>query len=79
MFGVRLLGPHIKEATRPGKLGAKETDTYECCPSNRVERHAAWELQHVLFSLGYVHDFVDEAKIAAAVEAAHTDLGGEAA
>jgi hypothetical protein len=41
--------------------------------------HAAWELQHVLFSLGYVHDFVDEAEIAAAVEAARTDLGGEAA
>ena len=26
MFGVRLLGPHIKDATRPGKLGAKEAE-----------------------------------------------------
>ncbi len=24
MFGVRVLGPHIREATRPGKLGRKE-------------------------------------------------------
>jgi hypothetical protein len=26
-----------------------------------------WELQHVLFSLGYVDDLADEAEIAAAV------------
>jgi hypothetical protein len=27
-----------------------------------------WELQHVLFSLGYTDDLADEAEIAAAVE-----------
>ena len=32
-----------------------------------------WELQHVLFSLGYTDDLVDEAEIAAAVEAARGD------
>jgi hypothetical protein len=32
-----------------------------------------WELQHVLFSLGYTDDLVDEAKIAAAVEVARED------
>jgi hypothetical protein len=35
--------------------------------------HAAWELQHVLFSLGYVDDLTDEAEIAAAVEVARDD------
>ena len=32
-----------------------------------------WELQHVLFSLGYVEDLADEAEIAAAVEVARGD------
>jgi hypothetical protein len=32
--------------------------------------HELWELQHVLFSLGYTHALADEAEIAAAVEAA---------
>ena len=32
-----------------------------------------WELQHVLFSLGYVDDLADEAEIVAAVEAARGD------
>jgi hypothetical protein len=32
-----------------------------------------WELQHVLFSLGYTDDLADEAEIAAAVEAARQD------
>jgi hypothetical protein len=36
-------------------------------------RHEAWELQPVLFSLGYVDDLADEAEIAAAVEVARTD------
>jgi hypothetical protein len=35
--------------------------------------HEPWELQHVLFSLGYVDDLVDEAEIAAAVETARGD------
>jgi hypothetical protein len=32
-----------------------------------------WELQHVLFSLGYTDDLADEAQIAAAVEVARDD------
>jgi hypothetical protein len=35
--------------------------------------HQPWELQHVLFSLGYTDDLVDEAQIAAAVEVARGD------
>ena len=33
-----------------------------------------WKLQHILFSLGYVDDLVDEGEIAAAVEVAICDL-----
>ena len=32
-----------------------------------------WELQHILFSLGYVDDLVDEAEIASAAEVARGD------
>ena len=32
-----------------------------------------WELQHLLFSLGYTDDLADEAEIAAAVEVARGD------
>jgi hypothetical protein len=32
-----------------------------------------WELQHVLFSLGYVDDLADEGEIAVAVEVARQD------
>jgi hypothetical protein len=35
--------------------------------------HEPWELQHVLFSLGYVDDLADEAAISAAVEVARAD------
>jgi hypothetical protein len=35
--------------------------------------HDPWELQHVLFSLGYVEDLVPEGEIAAAVEVARSD------
>jgi hypothetical protein len=33
----------------------------------------AWELQHVLFSLGYTDDLADEGEIAAAMEVARGD------
>jgi len=33
----------------------------------------SWELQHLLFSLGYRDDLADEAEIAAAVEVARED------
>lgn len=32
-----------------------------------------WELQHILFSLGYVDDLADEAEIASAAEVARGD------
>jgi hypothetical protein len=35
--------------------------------------HEPWELQHVVFSLGYTDDLTDEAEISAAVEVAHSD------
>jgi hypothetical protein len=38
-----------------------------------------WELQSALFVLGYTDELVDEAEIAAAVEVARADWGGEAA
>jgi hypothetical protein len=33
----------------------------------------SWEMQHVLFSLGYTDDLAEEAEISAAVELARTD------
>jgi hypothetical protein len=43
--------------------------------SRRPEtRHLeSWELQHVLFSLGYTDGLIEEAEIAAAIEVARTD------
>ena len=43
--------------------------------SRRPEtRHLeSWDLQHVLFSLGYTDGLIEEAEIAAAVEVARTD------
>ena len=35
--------------------------------------HEPWELQHVLFSLGYVDDLAGEVEVAAAVEVARGD------
>ena len=35
--------------------------------------HEPWELQHVLFSLGYVDNLADEGEVAAAVEVAKGD------
>ena len=35
--------------------------------------HEAWELQHVLFMLGYTDAFADEAEIDAAIRVARTD------
>ena len=35
--------------------------------------HEAWELAHVLWSLGYVEDLLDEAELSAAIEVARTD------
>ena len=35
--------------------------------------HEAWELVHVLFSLGYTSELLDENTVAAAAEVARTD------
>ncbi len=45
-------------------LYSRLPDTYHLQP---------WELQHVLYSLGYTDDLADEAEIAAAVEVARSD------
>jgi len=39
----------------------------------------AWELQHILFSLGYCDGLIPEAEIAVAVEVARGDLDPEGA
>jgi hypothetical protein len=36
--------------------------------------HEAWELAHVLWSLGYVDDLPNEAELCAGIEVARTDL-----
>lgn len=46
-------------------------DLYSRLPE--TYRLEPWELQHVLFSLGYTDDLADEAEIAAAVEVARSD------
>ncbi len=35
--------------------------------------HEAWELTHVLFSLGYTDELLDEGEIQVAIEVARTD------
>ena len=47
--------------------------------SRRPEtRHLeAWELQHILFSLGYTNSLIEEAEIAAAIQVAHADCDSE--
>ncbi len=37
-----------------------------------------WELQHVLWSLGYCEDLIPEGEIAAAIEVARTDVDPDA-
>lgn len=37
--------------------------------------HEAWELAHVLWSLGYVENLPDEAELSAAIETARGDFG----
>ena len=38
--------------------------------------HEAWELVHVLYSLGFVDDLVDEGELDAALQLARTDWTG---
>jgi hypothetical protein len=52
-------------------------DLYSRLPETR--HLLPWELQQVLYSLGYTDDLEDEGEIAAAVEVARTDRTGRAA
>jgi hypothetical protein len=47
-------------------------DLYSEHPEYR--HHEAWELQHVLFSLGYADELLGEGEIQAAIEVARTDF-----
>jgi hypothetical protein len=46
-------------------------DLYSRLPEMKFRQ--PWELQHVLYSLGYTENLADEAQIAAAVQVARTD------
>ena len=46
-------------------------DLYSKHPEYR--HHEAWELAHVLFSLGYTDELLDEGEIQVAIEVARTD------
>jgi hypothetical protein len=50
---------------------ASVRELYSRLPETRCLE--AWELQHVLFSLGYTDGLADEGEIAAAIEVARTD------
>ena len=52
-------------------------ELYGCRPEARYRE--AWELQHLLFSLGYSDGLVPEADIAAATEVARGDVDPEVA
>jgi hypothetical protein len=39
-------------------------------------RHEAWELVHLLYSLGFVDELLDEAELDAALQLARTDWTG---
>ena len=55
----------------------KVRDLYSCRPETRFRE--PWELQYLLFSLGYAGGLVPEAEIAAAVEVARGDFDPEGA
>jgi hypothetical protein len=63
----------------PPCLLAAVRDLYSRRPETRFLQ--SWELQHVLWSLGYVEDLASEAEIRAATEVARGDFDpeGEAA
>ena len=52
-------------------------ELFSRCPEYRY--HEPWELQHVLWSLGYTADLADEGAIEDAVEVALGDVRGAAA
>lgn len=54
-----------------GRLLADIRELYSRLPETRLLE--PWELQHVLFSLGYTDDLAEEVEIAAAIEVAYDD------
>jgi hypothetical protein len=53
----------------------KVRELYSRRPETRFRE--PWELQHVLFSLGYTNGLTDEAEIDAAIKTARTDWTSE--
>ena len=54
-----------------GELLASTREVYSRLPETFYLE--PWELQHVLFSLGYTDDLAEEAEIASAIKIARTD------
>jgi hypothetical protein len=61
----------ISIVTYEPDLLASTRELYSRFPETR--HLEPWELQHVLFSLGYAEGLVEEAQIAVAIEVARTD------
>ena len=60
----------------PPCLLAAVGELYSRLPETRYLE--PWELQHILFSLGYTEAMADKAKIAATIKVARTDFDPEA-
>jgi hypothetical protein len=71
---IRMLAPTPIVHDPPCLLAAVR-ELYSRLPETRYLE--PWELQHVLFSLGYTDDLAEEAEIAAAIEVARTDFDPE--
>jgi hypothetical protein len=67
---IRMLAPKPIVHDPPSQL-AVVRELYSRLPETRYLE--AWELQHVLFSLGYTNDLAGEAEIDVAIKIARTD------
>jgi len=70
--GVLMNSPPQRSIPDEPHLLAAVRDLYSRLPEMRDLE--AWELQHVLWSLGFTDDLAPEAEIAAAIEVARTDF-----
>jgi hypothetical protein len=69
---VTLLPPRIvQEASTQELMVASVREVYSRLPESYFLQH--WELQHILWSLGYTEDLAPETEIVAAVEVARQD------
>jgi hypothetical protein len=72
---IRMLAPtHIVHD--PPCLLASVRELYSRLPETYYRE--LWELQHILYSLGYTDELADEAAISAALEVARADFDPEA-